>query len=441
MIIKRENKHNTSKLEPNDFKNIVQTDIVDDIVAFYHILLTIYTGFGKTYTTIKIIKKLLEVKPNLTVLVIVPTLVLKEAFEEMFHQHFFMKGFECKVINTIVLGDEKDYNYDLLVVDEVHHCLNRNAEYFSLAIQHIKFKYSAYLSASLKPDMKTYLNELLEQKQIFKFINYDLNLYWGVKNGLVPQFKVYNVPLELNQKEKFALLECNATLRKYQSFFAQFGIFQPFQPMPVATIASRLGYNTGQVYGMKNKWMKAFNDKVEIQQNAESKNNAVIEILQLIQEKVLVYDSKIKNIEALTNVVPNSKIYHSKLKVGEKRQILEDFRNNDREVLFSIGTLKEGVDIESCGIAVRKAYTSNEKDSIQILGRVLRIVEGTTKIAILIHFYIDDFVLRGDIIQSQEKAWLLKSLVGQKSETISLEQLKGILINRYDNRVEKLFTI
>lgn len=430
MIIKQKVPNNDDKLEANAFKTIIQKQIVKDQVELKHILGTMFTGFGKTYTTMDCIRELRKIKPDLSVLIIVPTIILKEDFEKKLAEHFLFMNYSVQVINSIVLNNDNHYNYDYLIVDECHNVLNENAEYFSLAIQKVTFTYSMFLSASLKPEMRRFLDSLLLGKGISSLYNYDLTLYWGKKNGLLPEFQIYSIPLELTSDEKFTLLEYNSVIKKYQSYFAQFGVYHPFAEFNMNAIASSLGFNVGQVFGMKNKWIGAYNKRKELLQNSEAKQIALLSIAGLIQEQCLVYHNKIDTITELANKIPNSKIYHSKLKKHEKDEVLKHFYNTKDCKLFSIDTLKEGVNIESCSLAIRMSYNSNSKDLIQQLGRVLRITEDMDKEAILINFVVNDFMLRGQLVESQEKKWLLNSITGQNNKFITLNELQTILTNR-----------
>lgn len=56
--------------------------------------------------------------------------------------------------------------------------------------------------------------------------------------------------------------------------------------------------------------------------------------------------------------------------------------------------------------------------------RIIRFDENNpNKQPIMANFFIDDFKLGGQIIESQEKVWLQNSLKSQISEVITLEQL------------------
>ena len=68
-----------------------------------------------------------------------------------------------------------------------------------------------------------------------------------------------------------------------------------------------------------------------------------------------------------------SEIYHSKKK---NQQAIERFRNGEVNILVSVKSLNEGLDVKDVDVGIRVAGTSQDRDTIQRLGRGLRVVEG-----------------------------------------------------------------
>lgn len=179
------------------------------------------------------------------------------------------------------------------------------------------------------------------------------------------------------------------------------------------------------------KWNKALTERKQIIQNAQSKYEATIKVLEVLNERVLVFCKTIDFADKLVKDNPRSIAYHSKLSIRkdkdgktEKDKVLESFYNNQKPFLVSIDSLKEGFDIKSCQIALRVAFTSNDLDLVQQLGRVIRFdEENPNKAPIMANFVIASFTLGGQLIESQEEVWLQNSLKNQIYEVITLEQL------------------
>lgn len=425
-----------SNLTGLNLKNYVQDDIA--FLNESNIIGECYTGFGKTWIGRKRILRLAFSKSNLRVHIVVPKEHLldswKESLKEIYQEYPFVQ-IEMFIINSYTMNNKAPH-CDLLIIDEVHRALNDDSEYFSTAIEQSSFDYSLFLTATLKEEYEKFLIKELAKKGK-TVVKYQVSLYWGFKNGLVPPTKIYNIPLELTLREKSAYIQAQDTHKKYSSYFAPCKVYSPYDYIGKQyesrrkSLAKELDLQEGAVFGMLLKWNKALNERKQIIQNAQSKYEAVRKVLNVIDEKVLVFCKTIDFADNLVKDEPRSIAYHSKLPIrkdkngkSEKDRVLDAFYCNQKPFLISIDSLKEGFDIKSCQIALRVAFTSSDLDLIQQLGRVIRFdEENPNKAPIMANFFIDDFKLGGQIIESQEKVWLQNSLKSQISETISLEQL------------------
>lgn len=422
-----------SEFEGISLKNFVQDDIVNQDSD--NLLCEAYTGFGKTYIGTKKIAKEASLNPYLNVHIIVPKEHLKDSWLEAtknLYKDYPLARIGIFIINSYTMNN-KNNQCDLLIIDEVHRALNKNSEYFSTAIQNAIFKKSLFLTATLKPEYEAFLRQEMSKKG--KSVDkYQVSLYWGFKNGLVPATQIYNVPLELTLREKANYLNAHNDHKKYSAYFAGLGYYAPYDLItPNAKrvredIAKQLGQTEGAVFGMLMKWQKAISNRKQIVQNALSKYTATLDLLTQVKEKALVFCSTIDFAKRLEDANPDSISYHSKLKKKEKEEVLNQFYSNQKPHLISIDSLKEGFDIKSCRIGLRVSYTSNDLDAVQQLGRIIRFDEDNPdKAPIMINFFIDDFKLGADIIPSQEKLWLASSLKGQYTKTINLDELKELI--------------
>ena len=103
------------------------------------------TGFGKTYTAIRAILGMISKKQIKSVLVVVPTITLKEQWEKELAKKK-VKIAEVYVINSAL---KKTHDIDFLILDEVHRYA---AETFKEIFVRTKYKYILGLTATLERD-------------------------------------------------------------------------------------------------------------------------------------------------------------------------------------------------------------------------------------------------------------------------------------------------
>src|SRR5574344_341641 len=101
------------------------------------------TGFGKTRMAIIAIRRFLNKNPNRTILVIVPTQVLKHQWEEQIIEYKLCCT-TVMVINTVI---KRKSDYDFLILDEAHRYA---AETFSKLFDTVKYKMILALTGTLE---------------------------------------------------------------------------------------------------------------------------------------------------------------------------------------------------------------------------------------------------------------------------------------------------
>lgn len=74
------------------------------------------TGFGKTRIGLLIIQKILNLAPEKRILIVVPTILLREQWIQQIDEWGFSFNCEVQVINTVIT---RDWNVDLLIIDEI----------------------------------------------------------------------------------------------------------------------------------------------------------------------------------------------------------------------------------------------------------------------------------------------------------------------------------
>src|SRR6185369_10903543 len=123
------------------------------------------TGFGKTYLIVLALRFMNEKHPDWFALGIVPTTKLYEdwmgykdstgKFINGHIQNHNLKNVRIFVINTYV--KHKNWEADLLFIDEIHRICNEDSQFFSTTLNITKYKFLLGCSATLSKKEKEFL--------------------------------------------------------------------------------------------------------------------------------------------------------------------------------------------------------------------------------------------------------------------------------------------
>ncbi|MEX1829773.1 DEAD/DEAH box helicase [Luteibacter sp. CQ10] len=101
------------------------------------------------------------------------------------------------------------------------------------------------------------------------------------------------------------------------------------------------------------------------------------------EEKIIVFHEDIESAEVINTVLKengvSSGIYHSRMNLKERAEVLRQYRSGALRVLVTCRALDEGFNVPDTEIAVIAAGTATKRQRIQRLGRVLRPVPGKYK--------------------------------------------------------------
>ena len=406
---------NLNNLEGNALKDFVQEDIVNKLALNTSLVAECATGFGKTKIAIRAIERIRK-KTDAAICIVVPTEdLLKQWWPKVYHfgnVHIYIINTYTNLNNLSVIREGI-----ALIVDECDTALNKEAENFSKVLDISSFPFRLLLSASLEAKHKNFLSE--------KGINtyYQVNLYWCYRHDLLPFYRNVNIPIGLTSDEKLLIHQTttriNATKLKFQR--EEITLHSPFDvsDSDLNYIVNKTGWNVKEVRKQLFFWSGAIATRKKTFQNALGKLQALSDLYKLIgKEKTLVFCSTAdyaKKIETLKpewsqSYIENSSKGRKTMSEKDKTNIMNLFLSNEKPYLISIKKLIAGFDVPDCRFAVRTSFTSKSRDGIQSAGRVLRFDENNpNKKALIVNFYVDDFRMGGNIIESQEKKWLLNS--------------------------------
>tara|TARA_R110000868_G_scaffold156695_2_gene383716 strand:- start:6287 stop:7786 length:1500 start_codon:yes stop_codon:yes gene_type:complete len=183
--------------------------------------------------------------------------------------------------------------------------------------------------------------------------------------------------------------------------------------------------------------------------NLQRKVDYVKEINSKFAGQIITFAQSIKIAQIIKESIPNSVEYHSGIRekdntgniktlnqtpTKDKKLAIEAFENGTAKLLSTVKSLNEGFNVERAEMCIRIAQTRSKIDRVQISGRASRIdKDNPNKIGITINLCIDDFIYKGEKINSSEKKTIIENQKGKNpfwvtsvNEIIEIiEKLKG----------------
>lgn len=389
------------------------------------------TAFGKTRVALIIILTLIAKYLDFHLLVVVPSLYLKNQWEEKLNNlSIDTSKWEVIVINSLVKKhtESDPFKTKLLILDEIH---RYTAAQFGKVFQVVTYEWVLGLTATLDKEKKKYVERYAP---VFETIE----LEECVENGWVSDFIVLKMGVELRAQ---TLIEYK---RLEQVFGAMFSKFEFDFGLAMDCLkdknrrenyASRRGLDAGLLFGQAKKWFSTMQAKNNILYNATEKLELTRDIIKVFPDELTIaFGQTIDAAEELKHLCNNGKeiceVYHSRMsgqiidgkKLGQKKlkeNIIERFSDPDNELraLSTATSLDEGADIPDISIGIIYSRTSKKRQNIQRIGRAIRYVEDKqTKI---FQVYVRD---------SQDEKWLNESLDKiPSSKIIEIDSLTELL--------------
>lgn len=314
----------------------------------------------------------------------------------------------------------------LLVVDEAH---NFGAVGKRTTLTD-SFKYRLALSATLVRHNDREGTDALLAYFGERCIEY--NLAQAIKDKFLTPYEYHPVIVVLNEPERLAYEQISADIAKH---------------MKTGEDGRRTIDKVGEMLLMK---------RARLIATAEQKVDALRrEISQYSKERgILVYcgtsgridevdenrsldeltvdeDKEFSQIDAVTRMLNRMDMktakYTSKVLTAERLKIIEQFRDDNIQVLAAIKCLDEGVSISNIRYAFILASTTNPKEYIQRRGRVLRLWKDKDKAVIY-----DFITLPADVGEGKVFAKSFRSLA--EKEMNRFYEFNRLALNQFDNR-------
>lgn len=361
------------------------------------------TGFGKTILALMLIKKAISdgIKD---VLVIVPTLFLQDQWEEKL-KHFDIEGVEVVVINTAVKSEHK---VGLLVLDEIH---MYTAEIFGQIFDRVYYQMILGLTATLDvEDEKAAL--INKYAPIVDTVTFEEAL----KNNWISDFIVYNLAVDITDKEKALYRDLSVKFGKQFSYFNHnFALAMSCLNNPQECIlwGRHLKRTEVEVKRYAINFARTMRQRKDLLYDSPSKIALAKELVDKFNKrKIITFSQTVQSAENIAEVIGDEAVaYHSSMKghiginfkkcSGKKARedaIIRFTTNNapfSKRVLCTAKALDMGADLPEIDMAIIISSTSKTRQGTQRYGRTLRFIAG--KMTIIVELYIPD---------TQDERWL-----------------------------------
>jgi superfamily II DNA or RNA helicase len=338
------------------------------------------TGSGKTYLGFMAIQQF----PELRWLVVVPTIPLQRQWEEGIHAVLpgTKVGLICggvrnpqrvtiAVVNSIRGLDLNDF--DGVILDEAHRYMS---ECNWLIMDRNTFDKVLAISATIEREDGEHAKLLARYP-----VAYTLSQKAAIEKKLIAPYGIVNVSVELTEEERKKYDELQETvttgMRIYEGDFSRL-------------MANLRDPNAREA-------IKAISRRRMLVQSSRAKTDAAFVVaLKQYREgrKVMVFSEFTESADDLFSRLEKAGVpvgkYHSKMKLGERREMVAKFAKDEIMVMISCRCLDEGLDVPAADVAIVMAGSSVKRQMIQRLGRVLRYQED--KEAMVFQFFVKDTI-------------------------------------------------
>lgn len=360
------------------------------------------TGTGKSYIIYYSIKRMqARFGTLLPYIVIVPTTKLLEDFKELLKE---FDNVHIYIINTYV-KHPPFAKIQAIFCDEGHRILGENSQHFNKALSIAECSYKMILSATLDSGQLEFAASLGFKN---RFI---LDNSTALKLQLIPDYKTYNLLLDLLPKEKKEYDKIEASYKDYIFMFSKvqehgtgYFISSCLSDRSKAEYAAKiLDLDVGVILGSCRRWFSVMNKRKQLLYKSKAKYVALEQILELIKfRQTLVYVSTQKEAEEIARKSHLRGSYYG----NKSTQVINDFDKERIHTLISVNKITEGQVTDNVEFVIRLNFTTKERAYLQSSGRAKRFDKNNPdKVGITINLIIKD---------SQDESWIKSQTKNEK---------------------------
>lgn len=376
------------------------------------------TGYGKTRIAINLLTKIREKYPTLSILVIVPTDVLKKQWIMQLTAYDIVFNVQVEIVNTVV---KHSWNCDVLIIDEIHHL---GSTLFSTVFEKVKYHKILGLTATM---------ERLDGKEVYitKYcpVVDEVTITECAINGWISSYSKYKVFVDVD------LEAYNIMNREYTDHFSFFNYDYELAMKMIGPSGYkyRLAYRDFRYTGNDPEIKKSCLQEITlhamglirtIQERKQFIYNHIskLEIAELIlnnrlDSKIITFSKSVKMARTLQKV--RGEVYAGKMSKKQEIKVIEDFNSLETGVLHTCIKANEGMDVKGLSVGIVLGLDSSHTKALQQLGRIIRAEDGK-------HAEMFILVLRGTV----EEKWFEKCNPEKDYITIDVNNLKLLLENK-----------
>ncbi len=365
------------------------------------------TGYGKTRVALKAMKRLQD-NYNINALVVVPTVYLKNQWEERI-QKFGLQHVDVKTIQSIIRGYSPDSQlgyYTLLIPDEIHKYV---AEEFGKLYDIVDYSIVLGLTATVPDDERKDIIE--EHAPVFDKVSVEE----AKTNGWVSDFIIYQLGIKLDPEEQ---AEYDKITDKFYKNFSWFNhdwdkVKKTLNKDNYANWwAKKQGIpgQEGRMKGHASRVMSSVQERKSMLYCSQSKLDAAVEVLNKFpQKKAICFSERIEFADWIHEEFPERAVaYHSSIegreiddeyygveRLKERRMDLFKDESSNVNILSTARALDMGVDVPDMDLGIITSASSKSLQAVQRIGRVIRHQED--KVATIVDIFAKD---------TQDEFWL-----------------------------------
>lgn len=342
------------------------------------------TGYGKSRCAINAIKKVLTKYPQLRVLIVVPTELLKNQWLNHIDHYQLQLNVDVAIINSVAKNGAQ---CDLLVIDEIHVV---PAETFSNVFKTVKYKLILGLTATFERlDGK---HKLLEK---YCPVVDTVTVQEALLNGWVSNYNEYLVIIDAEDIDVYN--KNNAEFNSHFEFFQW--DFQ--KAMSMKDLTTRWSYckqmfpgdyerqkefHKAVIYHYRG-FMKTMQARKQFIYNHPQKIDIAREIIKYRpNKKIITFCANTKIAES----IGEGWVYTGKEGKKKNRITLEEFSTQQYGVLNTCKLAEAGMDIPGLSVGIMLGVNSSTTKATQTRGRVIR--KESNKVAEYFTLVINDTV-------------------------------------------------
>lgn len=347
------------------------------------------TGAGKTRLALAAIEQHLE-RRNSNAVVIVPTVELLRQWHLQLCENFpnhrigMLGGGENDYLNDhdILVAVVNSAGHYFLGLPDGHNGLLVGDECHRLASDHNQLSLEEAFSSRLGISAT---HERLDGRHesvlipYFGDVVYELNYKQAIEQDVISRVKVAMIAVEFTPDEmaQYEQLteEMGVARRKLSSAHGLSGLTPGEFFIEVSKLASSGDRRSAIAANM---YLRPYRARRNLLAESEAKVNALEILAGAVQDAngTIAFTESIEStydiVRAFSSKSIAAEVIHSKLKKDERSEIFKGFSNGEIQLLSAPNLLDEGIDVPEADLAIIVAGTSQRRQMIQRMGRVMR---------------------------------------------------------------------